>query len=232
MTVGSASNVGEFGMDEERRRACILEIDPDGRNERLYASGLRNPVGLDFEPETGAMWTAVNERDELGDELVPDYITSVREGGFYGWPYAYFGRNEDPRRRASARTWWPIAHPRPRRRLAHRVAGLGLLHRHRLSGTLPRRRLHRPARLLEPRRALRLQGRVRPVRPGPAQRPDGGFPHRLRRRRRPGPVHGRPCGVVMLPDGSLLVADDAGNRIWRWRRRNPASATQTAAARG
>jgi glucose/arabinose dehydrogenase len=97
VTVGSASNVGEYGMAEEERRAAILEIDPDGSNERIFAWGLRNPVGLDWEPETGVMWTAVNERDELGDELVPDYMTSVREGGFYGWPYAYFGQIEDPR---------------------------------------------------------------------------------------------------------------------------------------
>jgi glucose/arabinose dehydrogenase len=87
--VESVSNVGDYGIGEERRRACILEIDPDGGNERLYASGLRNPVGLDWEPETGAMWTAVNEGDELGDDLVPDYVTSAREGAFYGWPYAY-----------------------------------------------------------------------------------------------------------------------------------------------
>ncbi len=75
VTVGSASNVGEYGVAEEERRAAILEIDPDGSNERIFAWGLRNPVGLDWEPATGAMWTAVNERDELGDELVPDYMT-------------------------------------------------------------------------------------------------------------------------------------------------------------
>ena len=97
VTVGSASNVGEYGEAEEERRAGILEIDPDGTHERIFAWGLRNPVGLDWEPVTGAMWTAVNERDELGDELVPDYMTSVRDGGFYGWPYAYFGQHEDPR---------------------------------------------------------------------------------------------------------------------------------------
>jgi glucose/arabinose dehydrogenase len=88
VTVGSASNVGEYGMAEEDRRACILEVDLDGRDERVFASGLRNPVGLDWEPLTGSMWTAVNERDEPGDELVPDYVTSVRDGAFYGWPYA------------------------------------------------------------------------------------------------------------------------------------------------
>jgi glucose/arabinose dehydrogenase len=88
---GSASNIGEHGMDKERRRACILQINPDGSGEKLFADGIRNPVGMDWNPVTGELWTAVNERDHLGDELVPDYVTSVKEGGFYGWPYAYFG---------------------------------------------------------------------------------------------------------------------------------------------
>jgi glucose/arabinose dehydrogenase len=97
VAVGSGSNAGEHGMAQERRRANILRLDlPTGR-ETVFASGLRNPVGLAIEPRTGALWTAVNERDELGDELVPDYITSVRAGGFYGWPYSYYGQHEDPR---------------------------------------------------------------------------------------------------------------------------------------
>jgi glucose/arabinose dehydrogenase len=97
VTVGSASNAGEYGLDTEIRRANILEINLDGSGERVFASGLRNPNGMAWEPTTGALWTAVNERDHLGDDLVPDYITSVREDGFYGWPYSYFGKNEDPR---------------------------------------------------------------------------------------------------------------------------------------
>ena len=97
VSTGSGSNNGENGMDKEVRRACIIEINPDGSGERIFADGIRNPVGMDWEPVTGALWTAVNERDHLGDELVPDYVTSVKEGGFYGWPYAYFGPNEDPR---------------------------------------------------------------------------------------------------------------------------------------
>lgn len=97
VAIGSASNVGEYGIDEEFRRACILEINPDGTGERFYGEGLRNPVAMDIEPETKKLWTAVNERDELGDMLVPDYITSVKEGGFYGWPYAYWGPKADPR---------------------------------------------------------------------------------------------------------------------------------------
>lgn len=97
ISVGSASNVGEYGMDEEIRRANILVVDLNGENEKIYASGLRNPVGMDWNPANGELWTAVNERDELGDNLVPDYVTSVKKGGFYGWPYAYFGTLEDPR---------------------------------------------------------------------------------------------------------------------------------------
>lgn len=97
VSVGSASNVGEYGMDKELRRAAILEINPDGTGEKLYASGLRNPVGMDWNPVTGQLWTAVNERDELGNNLVPDYITSVKENGWYGWPYSYFGKIQDPR---------------------------------------------------------------------------------------------------------------------------------------
>ncbi|WP_299781590.1 sorbosone dehydrogenase family protein [uncultured Formosa sp.] len=102
ISVGSASNVGEYGMDEEVRRANILEVDIDGSNEKVYASGLRNPVGMDWNPVNMELWTAVNERDEIGDNLVPDYVTSVKEGGFYGWPYAYYGQIEDPRQKGKA----------------------------------------------------------------------------------------------------------------------------------
>lgn len=97
LTVGSSSNVGEHGMDKEERRAKILTVNPDGSNEEIFAWGLRNPNGLDYNPVTGELWTAVNERDKLGDNLVPDFVTSVKEGGFYGWPYKYYGENIDPR---------------------------------------------------------------------------------------------------------------------------------------
>jgi glucose/arabinose dehydrogenase len=97
IAVGSGTNVAEKGLDNEIRRADILEVNPDGSGERIYASGLRNPAGMGWAPGTNTLWTAVNERDELGDELVPDYITSVQEGGFYGWPFAYYGKHEDPR---------------------------------------------------------------------------------------------------------------------------------------
>ena len=97
VTIGSNSNVAENGFAAEEGRAAIWEIDPASGDHRIYASGLRNPVGLAFEPETGALWTTVNERDELGSDLVPDYLTWVREGAFYGWPYSYFGDHVDAR---------------------------------------------------------------------------------------------------------------------------------------
>jgi glucose/arabinose dehydrogenase len=99
VTVGSNSNVAEHGMEEEESRAAILEIDRATGATRLFATGLRNPNGLAWEPATGALWTVVNERDEIGSDLVPDYLTSVRDGGFYGWPYSYFGAHVDERDR-------------------------------------------------------------------------------------------------------------------------------------
>ena len=95
--VGSNSNIAENGMDKEKRRAAILEIDVESGKSRVYASGLRNPVGLAFAPGTDQLWAVVNERDELGSDLVPDYLTSVKEGGFYGWPYSYWGQHVDDR---------------------------------------------------------------------------------------------------------------------------------------
>ena len=100
VAVGSASNVDEQRVDEkDPRRAAILQVNPDGSDMRVFASGMRNPVGMDWEMKTNRLWTVVNERDMLGDELVPDYLTSVRDGAFYGWPYSYFGQNEDPRKK-------------------------------------------------------------------------------------------------------------------------------------
>ncbi|MDN3596565.1 PQQ-dependent sugar dehydrogenase [Zunongwangia endophytica] len=97
VTVGSSSNAGEHGMEKEKRRANVLMMDPDGSNEVVFAAGLRNPVGVDYNPITGELWAAVNERDKLGDNLVPDYVTSVKQGGWYGWPYSYYGDIKDPR---------------------------------------------------------------------------------------------------------------------------------------
>lgn len=97
VTVGSNSNVGENGLDKEQGRAAIWQVDPASGQHRLFATGLRNPNGLAWEPHSGVLWTAVNERDEIGSDLVPDYITSVKDGGFYGWPYSYYGQHVDAR---------------------------------------------------------------------------------------------------------------------------------------
>ena len=97
VAVGSSSNVAEHGMEYEKRRACILQMNPNGTGEKIYASGLRNPQGMAWATGTNTLWTAVNERDLLGDDLVPDYLTSVKKDGFYGWPYSYWGQHEDPR---------------------------------------------------------------------------------------------------------------------------------------
>ncbi len=99
VSIGSATNVD---VEEDPRRAAISVYDPNGTNHRIFAGGLRNPIGLAWNPRTGELWTAVNERDGLGDDLVPDYATSVKEGGFYGWPYSYLGQNEDPRRKGES----------------------------------------------------------------------------------------------------------------------------------
>lgn len=97
IAVGCGTDHGEKGMDKEEMRANILEISPDGSGMRVYASGLRNPVGMGWAPGTNNLWTVVNERDKLGNDLVPDYLTHVKEGGFYGWPYSYYGQHKDPR---------------------------------------------------------------------------------------------------------------------------------------
>ncbi|EWY42176.1 sorbosone dehydrogenase [Skermanella stibiiresistens SB22] len=216
VTVGSASNVAEHGIEEEHRRAAILEINPDGSGERLFASGLRNPVGLDWEPETGVMWTAVNERDELGDELVPDYMTSVRDGGFYGWPYAYFGKIEDPRLRGQ-RPDLVAQSIVPDMALGSHTASLGLTfyrgtafpERYRGGAFIGQHGSWNRSELSGYKVLFVPFANGRPS--GPGEDFLGGFVAERSRSE----VYGRPCGVAELPDGSLLVADDAGDRIWR-----------------
>ena len=175
--VGSFSNIGERGLDIEEGRACIYELDLATGKSRVFASGLRNPVGLAWEPRTGRLWTVVNERDGLGDETPPDYLTSVRDGGFYGWPYCYWGQTVDDRVPQD-----PVAvaqghHAGLRAGRAHRVAGLVLAARRHAAG-ISRGHGHRAARLLEPQQAQWLQGRLRAVRGrasgrGAARHPDG-----------------------------------------------------------
>ncbi len=160
-TVGSNSNVGENGLDQEQGRAAIWQINLQDGTKRLYATGLRNPNGLAWEPSSGALWTVVNERDELGNDLVPDYLTAVRDGAFYGWPYSYFGQHLDKRVKPQdpALVATAIA---PDYALGAHVAALGLAAG---DSTLPpplsQRHVHRPARFLEPQTCGGLPGGVR-----------------------------------------------------------------------
>jgi glucose/arabinose dehydrogenase len=212
--VGSNSNVAENGMDAELNRAAILEIDPADGSTRRYAGGLRNPVGLAWEPTTQALWTVVNERDEIGSDLVPDYLTSVRAGGFYGWPYSYYGQHvdarvqpQDPQQVASAL--------KPDYALGAHTGSLGLAFA--AGSTLPERYRHgafigqhgswnrNPPSgykvLFVPFADGKPQGLPVTVLDGFLD-PDGD-------------AQGRPVGLAVDAGGALLVADDAGNTIWR-----------------
>jgi len=161
--VGSLSNIGEHGMAAEEGRACIYELDLATNRCRIFAEGLRNPVGLAWEPITNRLWTVVNERDGLGDETPPDYLTSVTDGGFYGWPYCYWGQTVDDRVPANAAMVAKAQTPDYALGGPHRLAG-PVLDAGRNACRIRRgRHGHRPARLLEPQHAQRLQGRVRTV---------------------------------------------------------------------
>jgi glucose/arabinose dehydrogenase len=217
VSVGSATNVDEEGIDaKDSRRAAILEVNPDGTGMRVFASGLRNPNGMDFAPGTNDLWTVVNERDGLGDDLVPDYLTRVRDGGFYGWPYAYFGRNEDPRRKG-ARPDLVAKAIVPDYPLGAHTASLGLVFSH--GDAFPE---HYRTGVFIAQRGSWNRSRFAGYRvvfvPFVNGRPSGrmedvltGFIADESRSE----VYGRPVGLAMMPDGSLLVADDAGGTIWR-----------------
>jgi glucose/arabinose dehydrogenase len=211
--VGSLSNIGDDGMKAEEGRACIYEVDLASGANRIFASGLRNPVGLAWEPNTGVLWTVVNERDGLGDETPPDYLTSVRDGGFYGWPYCYWGQTvddrvkQDPAMVAKALT--------PDFALGGHTASLGLCWMP--AGTLPgygdgmvvgqhgswnRSKLSGYRVVFVPFANGRPSARPRTILAGFLA------PDELS-------SYGRPVGVTIGPDGSLLVADDVGDVIWR-----------------
>jgi glucose/arabinose dehydrogenase len=211
-TVGSNSNVAEYGMAKEEGRAAIWEIDTSTGEKRLFATGIRNPNGMAWEPTTSTLWTVVNERDELGNDLVPDYLTSVRDGGFYGWPYSYFGQHVDER----------VEPPRPDLvakaiapdyALGAHVAALGLASSH--GGALPFGEgmfigLHGSWNRKPP------AGYKVVFVPFSAGKPSGpyidvltGFVSEK------GEAYGRPVGVAIDGNGALLVADDVGNIIWR-----------------
>src|SRR5579872_3465872 len=213
-TVGSNSNVGENGMDVETSRAAVLEIDRVTGKTRLFASGLRNPNGPAWQPQSGALWVVVNERDELGNDLVPDYMTSVKDGGFYGWPYSYYGQHVDTRIQPQRPDLVAKAIP-PDYALGSHTASLGLtfstgeklgaeysdgvfIGQH---GSWNR----------NPRAGYRVI-----FVPFAGDHPSGmpievlaGFLSSV------GEAQGRPVGVVIDKKGALLVADDVGNAVWR-----------------
>ena len=216
ITVGSGSNVAEHGIENERRRANILEINPDGSGERIFASGLRNPVGLGWATATNVLWTAVNERDELGDELVPDYATSVKENGFYGWPYAYFGKNPDPRRKGE-RDDLINTTITPDVSLGAHTASLGLVFNEKNYLTTPyyggmfigQHGSWNRSQLAGYKVVFVPFANGKPS--GPPQDFLTGFIADLNS----SSVYGRPVGVAFAQDGALLVADDSGKTIWR-----------------
>jgi glucose/arabinose dehydrogenase len=214
VTSGSNSNIAEHGMAEEEGRAAIWEIDVKTGAKRIFASGLRNPNGLAWEPATGMLWTVVNERDELGSDLVPDYLTSVRDGAFYGWPYSYFGQRVDHRVKPP-RDDLVVKALVPDYALGPHVAALGLAHS--AGNTLP---------------ALYSNGMFVGQHGSWNRKPrsgynvvfvpfDGGRPAAAPLDVLTGFVSaegealGRPVGVAIDKRGALLVADDVGNVIWR-----------------
>jgi glucose/arabinose dehydrogenase len=212
--VGSLSNIGDGGLEVETGRACIYELDLRSGASRVFASGLRNPVGLAWEPQTGALWTVVNERDGLGDETPPDYLTSVRDGGFYGWPYCYWGQTVDDRVPQDAAAVAKAL--TPDYALGGHTASLGLSWLP--AGTLPgfpdgmaigqhgswnRSTLSGYRVVFVPFEGGRPAGAPRDILSGflaPDEKES----------------YGRPVGVTIGPDRhSLLVADDVGDVIWR-----------------
>jgi glucose/arabinose dehydrogenase len=216
--VGSASNVAEDGMEKEKNRACILECNPDGTGLRVYADGLRNPIGMAWAPGTNTLWTVVNERDELGDELVPDYLTSVKEGGFYGWPYSYFGQNRDPRIKPEEQREDLVKRAIvPEVALGSHVAALGLCFydlkkfpdRYRNGAFIGMHGSWNSSKLVGYKVAFV------PFKNGKPSGPVEDFLTGFIADESKAQVYGRPVGVAVLPDGSLLVADDAGNTVWR-----------------
>lgn len=214
ITVGSSSNVAEHGMDDEVMRANILVMNPDGSDKKIYASGLRNPVGAGWAPGTKTLWTVVNERDELGDELVADYFTSVKENGFYGWPYSYWGQHADPRLEEAGADLVKKAIV-PEVSLGAHTASLGLAfynqnafpehYRHGAfigqHGSWNRSSFSGYKVVFVPFEHGKPSGPVEDFLTGFIANADE--------------VYGRPVGIVVLPDGSVLVADDAANTIWR-----------------
>jgi glucose/arabinose dehydrogenase len=214
VTVGSNSNVGENGMENEVDRATILEVDLATGRSRPFATGLRNPNGMDWQPRSGALWTVVNERDELGSDLVPDYMTSVHDGAFYGWPYSYYGQHVDVRAQPSRPDLVATAIA-PDYALGAHTASLGLVF---YRGNLFPQRYFGGAFIAQhgswnrnPRSGYKVVfvsfAAGRPV--GTPEDVLTGFVSSQ------GDALGRPVGVAVDGAGALLVADDVGNVVWR-----------------
>jgi glucose/arabinose dehydrogenase len=213
-TVGSNSNAAEKGMAIEHERAAILEIDPATGARRIFASGLRNPNGLAWQPDTGALWTTVNERDEIGSDLVPDYMTSVVDGGFYGWPYSYFGQHVDERVQPPQPDLVARAIV-PDYALGAHTASLGLAFYE--AKLFPQRYVggafvgQHGSWNRNPRSGYKVIfvpfANGKPS--GPPEDILTGFLSE------DADALGRPVGVAIGRDGALLVADDVGNAVWR-----------------
>ncbi len=216
VAVGSDTNIAEKGMSFEKRRADILEINPDGAGERVYASGLRNPNGMGWEKNTHVLWVAVNERDQLGDDLVPDYMTGVKDGAFYGWPWSYWGQHVDSRVQPQnpAMVAKAIA---PDYALGAHTASLGLTFYK--ASAFP---AHYQGGVFIGQHGswnrAQLTGYKVVYVPFADGKPNGapedfltGFLTDIKS----GVAHGRPVGVAVDKSGALLVADDVGNIVWR-----------------
>ncbi|MGE8101219.1 PQQ-dependent sugar dehydrogenase [Pseudomonas fluorescens] len=214
VTVGSNSNVGENGLEQEEGRAAIWEVDRATGNHRIFASGLRNPNGMDWEPRSGKLWTAVNERDEIGSDLVPDYITSVKDGGFYGWPFSYYGQHIDAR--VTPQNPDLVARAiAPDYAVGPHTASLGLTFAEGSKLPAPftegafigqhgswNRKPHSGYKVIfVPFSAGKPAGQPVDVLTGFLNKNEEAM--------------GRPVGVVIDKQGDLLVADDVGNKIWR-----------------
>jgi glucose/arabinose dehydrogenase len=214
LTVGSNSNIGENGLANEIDRAAIWEVDLQTKQKKIFASGLRNPNGLAWHPSTGELWTVVNERDELGNDLVPDYLTAVHQGDFFGWPYVYYGHHQDPRVKDKMPTG---LRPRsPDYALGAHVAALGLV----FSDQSALNKHFGPGTLISEHGSWN-------------RKPRSGYKVVFIRFKNNQPngmpidvvtdfvvndqAYGRPVGLAIDQDGNLLIADDVGNRVWRVR---------------
>ncbi|BAN25628.1 PQQ-dependent sugar dehydrogenase [Caballeronia insecticola] len=214
VSVGSNSNVAENGIDAENGRAAIMEVDIETKQSRLFATGLRNPNGMSWQPQSGALWTVVNERDELGNELVPDYLTSVKDGAFYGWPYSYYGQHVDDRVKPQRDDLVQAAIP-PDYALGAHTASLGLTF---YDGQAFPEHYRNGAFIgqhgswnRKPRSGYKVVfvpfDNGKPA--GPPEDILTGFLSS------DGHARGRPVGVAVDRTGALLVADDVGNAVWR-----------------